>query len=603
MVKRLFSLFLAVLLICTAVLSCVAPASALDLGLDDVVSFFDWLAPTGQQAINQFLATFDEDRCPGSSVMGGRHNFVEQYTTVNGRTGLFRICEYCGQSAGAIFGPRYDDYVTELPVSGIGSDGSLIWYPTVSDCYVNNSSSTLSVSCIGSYYLSFDSPSYLSPNGLAYSIVDSRSVSVIGTVLSPYVGTLSDFHLYGTSFIAPISGTYYLLDTFLGSYSGSAGSASFYYRSGPSYTAFAGASFRPNINNIVSSRPVFGSISACLYLPVFKVVPSVDLSSDQWNFYVPNSRTGVITGGLGIIGDNGSITQINNNYVFNETNNTYYNPTNNTYNTVNQWYYDYTTRTYTLTLDTGETITLTYGDDNITINQGDTITNVYYIIDGTGGGGENPGPGTDPDPGPSDDPGLEDGESVTWLQKIYNKLCEILAAITGLNFSPSVDVDVDVTIPGDSEEEKQENWFAEFASKFSFISVLHDIYKQLIADVTSDAQSAAAVSAGTVSIDALTSGHAAPLDGAGGVGSYTAPELSVALGSSDKYGVDWAGVKAVDLSWYAPYKETVDSIVSGILWLSYIFMLIKRAPGIIRGAEMITEDGIKIDNYRWYNGL
>ena len=49
-----------------------------------------------------------------------------------------------------------------------------------------------------------------------------------------------------------------------------------------------------------------------------------------------------------------------------------------------------------MTLDNGQTVTVTYGDENITINEGDTVYNVYYVYQGTG-------PDPTPTPGPGGD--------------------------------------------------------------------------------------------------------------------------------------------------------------------------------------------------------
>ncbi len=403
--------------------------------------------------------------------------------------------------------------------------------------------------------------------------------------------------------------------------------------------------------------------------PVYKITPFESFSSDV-NFNI-SSRTGSIYGGLGIIGDNGTINQYNT-YVFDETNNYYYSPSTNTNQTVNDWRYDYTTRTYTLTLEDGREITITYGDDFILVLEDGQEYKIYYLMDSEGGG-EDP----TPTPGPSghvhnytseitQDPTCtgtgtrtytcqECGESYTevipalghswqvvetvdpeygedgsvvkegytlyrcsvcqeeykdtsasggggsvnvllsgimnWLDKIFNKLCEILEAITGLELSPEIDVDVEVN--PDGQQQDQQSWFNSFVGKFAWLSDASTIYKQLAADITSDAATASLVAEGSVSLDEVTGDHAA-IDGST---RLTAPELAISFGSSDKYGVDWESIQPVDLSWYTPYKKTVDSIVSGILWATYIFLLIKRAPGIIQGAEMVTEDSIKISKW------
>ncbi len=103
--------------------------------------------------------------------------------------------------------------------------------------------------------------------------------------------------------------------------------------------------------------------------------------------YTPETRVGSITGDYGIIGDNGEITKVDGNVIVDESNNTVYNPVTNTTTNITDWTYDYSTRTYTVTLDTGAKQTITYGDEHVIINEGDTVYNVYYIVQG---GGETP---------------------------------------------------------------------------------------------------------------------------------------------------------------------------------------------------------------------
>lgn len=297
----------------------------------------------------------------------------------------------------------------------------------------------------------------------------------------------------------------------------------------------------------------------------------------------PISRPTTLTTPVAVRNDDDTYTVYNQNIV-NETDSTIFNPVTNITTVFTDWVFDYSTRTYTLTLEDGSIVTVIYGDDCMTIIQGDQEYTVYYVIP------SEEDPGADPDV-----PGTDDGSGWAWLQgawtEMMDKLTGILEAITDMELSPEINVDVEV---GGEEEVTQESWFSELLTKFAFITSVHDIYTQLVADVTSDAATAAAVADGAVMLADVTSGHAA-IDGST---SYTAPELAISFGSSDKYGVDWAGIRPLNLSWYAPHKETVDGILSGILWLSYLFLLIKRAPGIIRGAEMVTEDRIKI--YDWH---
>jgi len=71
------------------------------------------------------------------------------------------------------------------------------------------------------------------------------------------------------------------------------------------------------------------------------------------------------------------------------------NPQTGTTSTVTDWSYDYSTRTYDLTLDSGEHSTVTYGDENITIKEGDTTYIYNYYVqpsndDPNGGGNSDP---------------------------------------------------------------------------------------------------------------------------------------------------------------------------------------------------------------------
>ena len=93
-----------------------------------------------------------------------------------------------------------------------------------------------------------------------------------------------------------------------------------------------------------------------------------------------DSRPTFGDGSIGIIGDNGQITQVNGNQIFDESTNLVYNPVTNTTVEVSNWTYDYASRTYYLTLGNGSTQEIRYGDENITIVEGDTIYNVYYVV-------------------------------------------------------------------------------------------------------------------------------------------------------------------------------------------------------------------------------
>lgn len=134
--------------------------------------------------------------------------------------------------------------------------------------------------------------------------------------------------------------------------------------------------------------------SAQCYPPVYEVTSfTLPGSSDIYNI---NSRPTSITGDYGIIGDNGQIIKVEGDKIVNETNNNYFNPATGETTTITDWSYNYEDRSYTVTTKSGDTVTITYGDENVTIKEGDTIYNVYYLVNGSGS--ENPGPGPDVPP-------------------------------------------------------------------------------------------------------------------------------------------------------------------------------------------------------------
>ncbi|MGN8969826.1 hypothetical protein [Intestinimonas sp. HCP28S3_D6] len=141
------------------------------------------------------------------------------------------------------------------------------------------------------------------------------------------------------------------------------------------------------------NKPIYAHVT---YYPVIYEIRPFD-SSVVINNYTINSRPTSITGDYGIIGDNGQITKVDTTTIVNETNNTYTNPSTGTTSTITDWTYDYSDRSYELTLEGGDTVTVTYGDENVTIQEGDTVYNVYYIVESTG---EDPGVQPTPTPGP-----------------------------------------------------------------------------------------------------------------------------------------------------------------------------------------------------------
>lgn len=199
----------------------------------------------------------------------------------------------------------------------------------------------------GRYYLSWPKDFYTPPTGYVYKWGS---------------GNLNDRH----------STVYYPSDTYVGP---TTSSSSIYFDSSVVY----GFSFHSCIEcqeNGWVSYSVFSEL-----IPDDEYFSGLVVSSGDINTR-PTSITG---GNYGIVGDNGQITKVeDNSTIVNETNNTYYNPATGTTVPITGWSYDYSDRSYKVTLESGDTATITYGDEYITIKEGDTIYNVYYLIDGSG---------------------------------------------------------------------------------------------------------------------------------------------------------------------------------------------------------------------------
>lgn len=310
------------------------------------------------------------------------------------------VCKYCGEEFDVVIteddlSSAYDSQVAELPATGVTSSGNLLVNP-------------------------FDYPSltYINPDSIDYISLTSLPISEDGSTFSLVSGTFSylsgvfisdspsDYHPYlFCSFSAPVSGLYVLVSQpgVIWKYTNSSGlEVDFNSFSDPSgfndIPSVSGGSFYsgdtvfsikyyPGDNNLLQ-------FPSCIYAtlqyfpPLYEVSPFD--SSVVTNNYTVNSRPTSITGDYGIIGDNGQITKVESTTIVNETNNTFTNPSTGATSTITEWTYDYSDRSYDLTLDTGDTVTVTYGDENITIQEGDTVYNIYYIVNGTG-------EGTDPD--------------------------------------------------------------------------------------------------------------------------------------------------------------------------------------------------------------
>ena len=74
--------------------------------------------------------------------------------------------------------------------------------------------------------------------------------------------------------------------------------------------------------------------------------------------------------------------------------------------------------------------------------------------------------------------------------------------------------------------------------------------------------------------------------------------------AESKFGYNYGGKEvALDLSWYQKYKPTVDGIVSGFLWIGYLWMLFTKAPDILNGMGLRNEAVPPMPNLEYINPL
>lgn len=381
--------------------------------LPDSDSFWEILRDSGERTIHQFqYYILGQDVCPLSSETNGLHNFVKRHTEVDGQSGYYWVCEYCGKSAGEAMAAAEQNYVDSLPASSIDSTGGIIWQPVQSD-----------VTGL-TYYLVAN----LAYNGSNFTGTYQDSASFSGSLISvsrsnPFRRSSSNtpkYGLYSLGLIAPYSGYYSVLESPLmsGVVSGSSDETSYssysvdcsfpsflvgQYNSGSEFSVRSSSSQNLTYSIDASDTSWIVSGVTC-YLPTFSIVPSSGsydvISSDSHDTYNTNTRTGSITGDYGIIGDNNIVTVYEDTTIVNEGDKILTIPGagdggGNLVIPFTGWSYDYNDRSYDLTFSNDEYTgaKVTFDDAKLQIDlsytdssTGDTVTNTYdikYVIETT----------------------------------------------------------------------------------------------------------------------------------------------------------------------------------------------------------------------------
>lgn len=381
----------------------IVPVSAASSSNTDVEyiqksSFWTWAAGKGKP-LNGIIGNTFGAVCPNSE--DGYHHASSYERPIGNWTvesGYYKcICDLCGAEFKAYekdLQQSYEAQVEELPASIYGADGSIYVIPEFIFYHLDSSS----ISYLGGNGAVKESDFFRASVNLPLiryeflkRLYDTSSSCRCGIQMEytmPFFGTAELLYSSASYAIIGKNGAMSLSSSHGGNYSGGIKS----YEQGSVFrTLFVSDSFEfiRDGNYILSGN----YINFYLNDLRLKLTP-YDTGTTTDNIYNINSRPTSITGDYGIIGDNGQIIKVEGDKIVNETNNTYYNPATGETTTITDWSYNYEDRSYTVTTESGDTVTITYGDENVTIQEGDTIYNVYYLVNGSGS--EGPGPDVPP---------------------------------------------------------------------------------------------------------------------------------------------------------------------------------------------------------------
>ena len=283
------------------------------------------------------------------------------------------VCEDCGNT---FFGApsdietavedAYDDYVQTMPLNGIDSEGGFLWYPTWSDVtewrilcntlYINQTNSLPILE--NGRYVTFGSSRHVYARNHEQAAAQSITLS------------------FNNTLIIPLSGSYTRLATEGARHCCNGNTRTGEYSESSLGVQVSGQTISCSVN---ATPGLSGAEHDCYgILPVFRVVPVEQFPVDTNVKYQDDTRPGNIN--LDITIDYNNPAPAPSNDIVNETTNTVYNPVTGDTTTYNSWQYDYSTRTYTFDNSQGGTTTVTYGDQYITITEGSTTYNVYYLM-------------------------------------------------------------------------------------------------------------------------------------------------------------------------------------------------------------------------------
>lgn len=358
-----------------------------------LVDVADFVWKYGTSFVNSIGSHFNSDICPNSFEANGRHIFDQAYTQVDGQFGLYYICRNCHASYPCEdirdeYHDSYDNYTADLPTSGITSTGTYVWRPKLSDIFNKDEVNFHFVSVDDIGYDNFVSGSGVYENGGSWSTYIVDDYTIYGVNQTEYYTGVSGTQSRRPIVVCPVSGTYAFNSNTLAfeithNASTSPNLQRVYYPTRSWYKS-AGATLAfpevraSSLNSICDDRFYF-------YMPSIYITPSTPVnvvSGDTYEdmtYYNIDSRPTSIQGDLAYYDVSGTLNLSPSTSIVNENDNSIYNPVTNTTTDISGWTYDYTTRTYDLSTTSGDTITVTYGNENITITEGGESYTVYYV--------------------------------------------------------------------------------------------------------------------------------------------------------------------------------------------------------------------------------
>ena len=407
--KQICTIFMAIWVFCFSSISVLADDSSNpdDKEYIQKVGFYHLFA--GSAMCRKFVGYTTGQICPNTEDGYHRATSYEEYKKpLIGDPYYSCLCEHCGHSFKAYeidLKQSYEAQVSGMPATGYNSDGSFLIRPKLKWMLVfsfgqhnecphfvpEETSFSNDFVDFANFTSSFDCKNW----SFTTHCSSGKSEFCVTDVLAYFEPVVFPCDGYYSRIRSVVSDGFYIESKDLGKqvpFSTYSVAHNYGFRSGGdsvNITAFSFSNYRGDLSYL----------SAKYYSPIIKCVPlsSIDPSIDS--SYNISTRPTSITGNYGIIGDDGKLIQVTGNTIINETNNTYYNPATGQTVPITNWSYDYTDRSYTVTTEEGDTTTITYGDENVTINEGDTVYNIYYIVNGSGSGeggdggeGENPPP-------------------------------------------------------------------------------------------------------------------------------------------------------------------------------------------------------------------